>query len=336
MASAGSAKITIHLNAYSPYRLWSIGESVPDRLARSFPGVRVVQSRDRETFLRLLPEAHVLYTWSLPRRHFSRARALRWIHSPEGGVESLLYPELVKSDVVVTNCAGLATDAIADHAMGLVYACSRRLAECRDAQRQRIWARDLLWSGDRVPFALAGRTMLILGFGGIGAAIGRRANAAGMEVVAVRRRPELGAAPGVSSVHGLGEIDTLLPRADVVVLALPATSATRHVMDAERFGRVKPGMLLVNVGRGNLIDEAALAQALAAGRVGGAGLDVVAEEPLPRESPFWGHPRVMITPHVAGTDPSHMDRATELFEQNVARFLDGSPLVSQVDKSAGY
>ncbi len=329
-------KITVHLNAYSVYRVWSLGESVPDRISRSFPNVRVVQSRDREAFLRLLPEANVLYTWSLPRRHFVRARQLKWVHTPESGVESLLFPELVKSPVQLTNSRGISDDSIADHAMALIYSLSRRLAECRDAQRQRIWARDLLWSGDRVPFALAGRTLLIVGLGTSGAALARRARAAGMPVIGVRRRMDQPPIPEVDEMHPMDDLESLLPRADVVVLALPATPATRGLLSAARVARLKPGMLLVNIGRGSLVDETALAEALASGRVGGAALDVCAEEPLPREHPFWGHPRVVITPHVAGTDPSHMDRATELFEKNLARFLEGQPLDNLVDKGAGY
>lgn len=326
---------TIQLNAYAPYRLWSLGESVPERLARSFPGVRVVQSRDREAFLRWLPEATVLFTWSLPRRHFARARQLRWVHTPEAGIEELLFPELVKSDVVVTNCRGISADAIADHAMGLVLSLSRRLAECRDAQRQRTWARDLMWS-ERVPYALAGRTLLLAGLGTTGEGIARRARAAGMTVLATRRRPAQGHPPEVAEVHPPENLDELLPRADVVVLTLPLTHDTRALFGPDRIARLKPGALVVNIGRGALLDHAALAEALASGRVGGAGLDVFPEEPLPRDSALWGHPRVMITPHVAGTDPDHMERATELFERNLAAFLAGEPLVNLVDKSLGY
>jgi phosphoglycerate dehydrogenase-like enzyme len=331
-----AARITVQLNAYSPYRLWSLGESVRDRVARSFPGIRVLQSRDREAFARFLPETNVLFTWSLPRRHFARARQLQWVHTPESGVEGLLYPELAKSPVLLTNSRGLAEDAIADHTMGLILSLSRRMAECRDAQRQRIWARDLLWSGDRIPFALAGRMLLLVGVGSSGAAIARRAKACGMRVVALRRRLDQGAPPEVDELHGLDALDTILPQAEVVVLALPATPLTRGLFGQARLARVKPGVLLVNIGRGALLDEEALCQALASGRVGGAALDVVGEEPLPRESPLWGHPRVVITPHVAGTDPGHMDRATELFEQNLQRFLAGEPLLNLVDKSAGY
>ncbi len=330
-------RLTVQLNAYSPYRLWSVAESVPDRLSRSFPNIRVVQSRDREAFVRWLPEADVLFTWSLPRRHFTRARRLRWVHTPEAGVEALLYPEIVRSEVRLTNSRGLSAEAVADHAMGLVYAFSRRLAEARDAQRQRIWARDLIWSGDRVPFALARRTMLVVGLGEAGGGIARRARAAGMTVLGIRRRVEEGTHPTVADeLHPLAEIDALLPRADVVVLALPLTPDTRNLLNEERLAKVKPGVLLVNIGRGGLIDERALCDGLASGRVGGAGLDVFAMEPLPRESPFWGHPRVMITPHVAGTDATHMERATELFEANLGRFIAGEPLLNEVDKLAGY
>ncbi|MBP7147088.1 MAG: D-2-hydroxyacid dehydrogenase [Acidobacteria bacterium] len=336
MAALASGRIVVQLNAYSAYRMWSISESAPDRIARSFPEVRVVQSRDRETFVRLLAETSVLFTWSLPRPHFARASALKWVHTPEGGVDRFLYPELAKSEVLLTNSRGLTSEAVADHALALLLSLSRRLAECRDAQRARTWARDLMWSGDRVPHALTGRVMVVLGAGSIGSAVARRAKACGMTVLALRRRTDEPPPPGADEVHRLAEIDALLERADVLVLALPLTRDTRRILGAERLARVKPGALLVNIGRGELLDEAGLLQSLAAGRLGGAGLDVFDDEPLPRDNPLWNHPRVVVTPHVAGTDPGHMERATELFESNLGRFLRGEPLVNLVDKSAGY
>ena len=335
--AAPRSRIVVQINAFSPYRLWSLGESVPDRIARAFPNVRVVQSRDREAFVTFLPEATVLYTWSMPRRHLARAAKLRWIHTAEGGVDRLLSPELVKSKIVVTNCTGVTPDSVADHATGMVLSLSRRLAESRDLQRQRVWGRDLLWSGDRVPFALAGKTALVVGFGSIGSAIGRRLKACGMTVVGLRAKDaDKTPPPEADEIHGPEALEPQLARADVVVLALPLTRETRRLFDGDRFGSFKPGALFVNVGRGEVVDDTALAEALASGRVGGAGLDVFNEEPLPRESPLWGHPRVVITPHVAGTDPGHMERATELFERNLERFLKDEPLLNVVDKNLGY
>ena len=142
--------------------------------------------------------------------------------------------------------------------------------------------------------------------------------------------------PEADEIHGPEALEAQLARAEVVVLALPLTRETRRLFDAERFGAFKPGALFVNVGRGEVGDDAALAEALASGRVGGAGLDVFNEEPLPRESPLWGHPRVVITPHVAGTDPGHMERSTELFERNLERFMKDEPLLNVVDKNLGY
>lgn len=338
MAASPRSRIVVQLNAYTPYRLWSLADPVPDRLARAFPAVRFVQSRDREAFVRLLPEATVLYTWSMPRRHLSRAAKLKWIHTPEGGVDKLLSPELVKSNITVTNCTGIAPEGVADHALGLTLSLARRLAEARDLQRQRIWGRDLFWSGDRAPVALTGKTMLIVGFGSIGGAVARRAQACGMIVHGIRHESprEKSPAPGADAVFPPEALDEQLGKADVVVLTLPLTRDTRRLFGVERFRACKPGALLVNVGRGEVIDEKALAEALASGRIGGAGLDVFQEEPLPRESPLWGDPRVVVTPHVGGTDPGHMERSTELFERNLERFLKGEPLLNVVDKARGY
>jgi phosphoglycerate dehydrogenase-like enzyme len=337
MAESVRGRVVVQLNAYSPYRLWSLGERAHDRIARSArKGVRVVQSRDRAAFLRLLPESAVLYTWSLPRRHFVAATKLRWIHTPEGGAESLLYPEMVKSKVVITNSRGVSSDAIADHAMALVLALTRRLHDCMTAQRQWIWARDLLWSGEAIPVALEGSTMLVVGTGSIGAAVARRARSFGVRVTGYRRQRGLEPPDGFDRVGTGEDLVELLAEADIVVVTLPLTRETRNLFDRERIEQFRPGAVLVNVGRGNLLDERALVEALASGRIAGAGLDVFENEPLPRESPLWGHPKVILTPHVAATDPHHMERATDLFEQNLERFLNGEPLLNVVDKKLGY
>lgn len=328
--------VVVQLNAYTPYRVWSLGESVPDRLARSFPEVRVVQSRDVETFSRFLSEAHVLFTWTLPRRHFARARRLKWVHTAEGGVDTLLFPELIKSEVVVTHTRGLNADTIADHALGLTLALTRRLAECRDWQKAGLWARDLLWSGDRIPFPLRQRVALVAGLGPIGMAVAQRLKACGMTVLGLRRHSGADKPDGVDEIFGPEQLEATLARADVIVLALPLTRSTKHFLDRERVSLIKPGALVVNVGRGELINEPALIEALQHGRIGGAGLDVTSEEPLPKSSPLWTDPRVLLTPHVAGTDPAHMERATELFEKNLELFLAGQPLINVVDKKAGY
>ncbi|UCF69026.1 MAG: D-2-hydroxyacid dehydrogenase [Acidobacteriota bacterium] len=336
MSRSTGSRIVVQLNAYSPYRLWSLGETVPERIARAFPTVRVVQSHDREAFLRLLPEAVVLYTWSLPRRHFARARNLRWVHTPETGAELLLFPELVKSDVLVTNSGAVSAEAAADHAWGLLLMLSRRLAICIEAQRSRLWARDRLWSGDVVPFSLEDRTIVIVGLGAIGRAVARRAKASGMSVIGVRRHQRNDVPDGVDEVHTHEALAEVLPRAEAIAACLPLTPATRRVFGAACFARCKPGCLFVNVGRGELVDDDALIEALESGRLGGAGLDVFSNEPLARDHPLWSHPRVVLTPHVAGTDPRYMERVTELFERNLARFIEGQPLLDVIDKKAGY
>jgi len=337
MPKSSDTQVLVQLNAFSPYRLWSLGESAPDRIDRAFAGkVRVVQSRDRATFLRFLPEANVLFTWTLPRRHFVSARNLRWIHTPEGGAENLLYPELVKSDVLITNSKGVSSDAIADHAFALLLSLSRRLNDCMAAQSHGLWSRDLLWSGESTPVSLAGRSLLVLGLGSIGRGIALRAKSFGMTVLGYRKHAGGSALDFVDQIGSGRDLDRMLLQADAVVLALPLTSETRFILNKERFARTKPGALLINVGRGGLIAENALLESLASGRIAAAGLDVFEQEPLPHGSPLWHHPRVIVTPHVAGTEPRHMDRATELFEKNLSKFLGGEPLENLVDKKAGY
>jgi phosphoglycerate dehydrogenase-like enzyme len=179
--------------------------------------------------------------------------------------------------------------------------------------------------------------VLVVGAGGIGRAVARRFTALGAECIGVRRRPELGVPEGFSAVVGPEGVDTELPRADVVVVAAPSTGATQRVLDRRRLALLRPEAIVVNVGRGALVDEGALAEALAAGRLRGALLDVFDEEPLPPDSPLWRLPNALLTPHVSGTSPAlFWHRMLGLFLSNWERYRRGEPLVNLVDKEAGY
>jgi D-2-hydroxyacid dehydrogenase (NADP+) len=190
--------------------------------------------------------------------------------------------------------------------------------------------------GDASPWVLYGRTLAVIGVGTIGEAIAVRAKAFGMRVIGVRRDPKRGRPAGFDEVLGPEDMDRLLALADILVIAAPLTDDTKLMLDADAVAKTKPGAIVVNIARGQLLDEEALARALAEGRLGGAVLDVFTTEPLPAGSPFWSMPNVIITPHNSGFRAGHFDAVIDLFSENLARFERGVELLNVVDLKAGY
>ena len=319
----------------SPDPIWNLPADVLEGLARQFPAVRFDAPADEAAANRLLPEAEVVWGWAVRRGNFARAHRLRWIQITAASVHGLLFPELVASEVVVTNGRGLHGIAMAEHALGVILAFTRKLHLARDAQRERRWAQSALW-GEAPPIGgLNGRTLGLVGFGAIGRATAERARALGLEVLAVRRRP----APDPAPAHAQWppeRLPELLARAHFLVLAAPLTDATRGLLGAAELARMRRDAIVVNLGRGALIDQQALIEALQAGTIAGAALDVFEREPLDAASPLWGMSNVIVTPHVSGFGPRYWERASELFARNLRAFLDGRPLENVVDKRAGY
>ena len=315
--------------------VWTLPARLVADLARRYPGVRFESPPDRAAAERLLPAADVVYGVLVNAENFHLARRLRWIHVSSAGVGSLLFPALAGSDVVLTNGRGLHAVSMAEHALGLMLAFARKLHLARDLQRERRWAQVELWT-EPPPFGqLSGGTLGLVGLGVVGSALAERAAALGLRVIAVRPHP----APDPRPAHeqwGLVRLPELLERVDWVVLAAPHTGATRGLIGAAELARMRPGAVLVNLGRGALVDEPALVAALRAGRIGGAALDVVRGEPLSPDSPLWDLPNVILTPHIGGLGPGYWERAVEQFAANLERFLSGRPLLNVVDRQAGY
>ncbi|HMQ32723.1 MAG TPA: D-2-hydroxyacid dehydrogenase [Chloroflexaceae bacterium] len=257
-----------------------------------------------------------------------RAPELRWVHTPSAGVEHLLTPAVLERDLTLTNSAGVHAIPIAEFVLAFMLSRAKGLPEYRAAQAEARWARGLELR------ELYEATLLILGIGGIGGAIAERAAAFGMRVWGSRRsqRPT----PHAERVVTGDEWRALLPEADYVVVAAPLTPETRGMVDAAALAAMKPTAYLINIARGQLVDEAALAEALRAGRIGGAALDTFEQEPLPADSPLWGLPNVTITPHATANSPRMRERQIALFLDNLQRFRNGQPLRNVVDKAAGY
>lgn len=262
------------------------------------------------------------------------ASNLRWIHSGAAGVASLLHPELTESDVLLTNSAGIHAPPMAETVIGMMLYFARGFDHALRAQSAATWDSTPFERTDSGVRELSGATLGILGYGGIGRAVAERARALGMSVVAAKRRPATDYAVEILSGHDA--LERLLERSDVVVLSLPSTPMTRGMIGARELAGMKPGAVLINVARGDIIDETALIDALSRGTLRGAGLDVFTREPLPSDSPLWRLPNVLITPHVSATSAKFWERESELMLDNVERYLGGRPLRNVVDTSAGY
>lgn len=301
--------------------------------------VEAVGDGAEEVPSRLLEEirdAEVYCGWGLPREAFRAAGRLRWVHSGAAGVGGTLYPEMRQSDVALTNSAGAYAEPMAEHALAMILHFARGLDVAAAGQGRGEWRHADLARRGRPQVELPGRVAGVLGYGATGRAVGRRAAALGMRVWATRRSPSGAGREEVERMLGPDGTGDVLEGADFLVLTLPGTEETRGLMGRDELARMKETAVLVNVGRGELVDEEALARALREGEIRGAGLDVFREEPLPPSSPLWALENVLITPHVAGQSPGYWDRELELIEENVRRYRAGEPLRNRVDKSRGY
>src|SRR5258708_31475566 len=318
-----------------PFELWKAPAWLGQRLERDFPQLKVVQLPDYDRVPQEIGDTEIFVGFVLNPAHFAAAKKLKWIHSPAAAVHQLMYPELINSNVVLTNAREVHGPVVAEHAITLVLALAKWLPRAMQYQVKREWAQQKLWDETPRPREVADATVVVVGMGSIGREFTSRAKALGMNVVAVRENPEKGT-DGADKVVSLAQLDDVLPQADFVVLCVPLTAATTGLINEARLAKMHSGTYLINVSRGQLIDEAALLQALRDRRIGGAALDVFAKEPLPPESPFWSLENVLITPHTSAVTKRLSARHYKLFCENLTRFLAGQPLLYEVDKKRGY
>ncbi|HWG51380.1 MAG TPA: D-2-hydroxyacid dehydrogenase [Candidatus Acidoferrales bacterium] len=320
---------------YHRFELWHAPTWLREKLQDAFPDFIVGQLQSYDRVPEEIVDTDVFVGWSLRPEQFKIAGKLKWIHSPAAAVHQLMYPDLINSDVILTNSSGVHGPVVAEHAIAVILALAKRLPQAMHYQTRKIWAQELLWNEHPRPREVAGATVLVAGMGGIGSEFAVRAKALGMKVIAIRENPAKGAGPA-DEVYGAEKIDELLPQADFVLLCTPVTPATTAIINRERLNKMKFGAYLINVARGPLVDEAALIEALQEQRIAGAALDVFVEEPLPAESPFWSLDNVLITPHTAAVTEKLWERHYELIVENMRRFLAGKPLLNEVDKRRGY
>jgi phosphoglycerate dehydrogenase-like enzyme len=287
--------------------------------------------------LEAVVDAEVYFGFGITRPLFLAANRLRWVHSAAAGVRGALFPEMLASPVLLTNSAGIHAIPIAETVVaGLLYLL-RGLDMAVEQQREGWWDKSRFVADDSVLRELGDCRVLIVGTGGIGSAVARRVAAFGARCVGIRRHPARGAPAGFERVVGPEALDDELAEADIVVLAAPLTTETSGALNEARIGRLGAGAIVVNVARGSLLDEDALAAAVAAGRIRGAVLDVFRDEPLAAGSPLWQLRSVVVTPHVSPVSPGRFwPRQLELFLDNWRRYVEGAPLRNLVDKQAGY
>ena len=317
------------------FELWDAPPCFPERLRKDFPQLEVVQLKSYATLEHEIADADIVLTRELKPHQVRAAKKLKWIYSTAAAVHALMIPEIVNSEIQITNATPVHGPVVAEHALAMILAIARRIDLAVKAQTRHQWTQEEIWVAQPGPRDIEGSTLLIIGLGQIGTPLARKAKALGMRVFAVRDHPEKGA-EAAEAVYGTADLLRVLPEADFVMLCPPVTPATKHAFGREQFAAMKRDAYILNVGRGALIDEPALIDALRNHSIGGAALDVTSVEPLPPDSPLWALDNCMITPHTAGISPKLWERQYAYFTENLRRFLAGQPLVSVVDKARGY
>lgn len=293
---------------------------------------RPLSEEQRRRWRDLLARSEVSFDfdWEHPGELLQRAPRLRWVQATSSGVGPLLERlGLAGSRVVVTNAAGVHGQPLAEFVLMAALHFAKEMPRLERWKAARHWE---LHSGRE----LAGSRMLLIGLGGMGARVAALSSALGIEVVGCRRSRDAEAPPGVARLVDPSGIDAELPDTDLLVLAAPDTPATLNLIDRRRLGLLPSRAVVINVGRGSILDEPALIELLAAGLLRGAALDVFAEEPLPADSPLWAMPNVIVSPHSASTVVQENDRLVDLFIENLHRFLDGRPMVNVFDHTRNY
>jgi phosphoglycerate dehydrogenase-like enzyme len=318
------------------FEYWDVPLWFVDRLRTQFPQLEVVRLSTYDRAEEEIRDAEVVITWSLRPEQAKAAQKLRWLHSPSAAVHQLLFPELANRDIIITNGSEVHGPVVGETIVAMILALAKKFHQAARFQQKHQWGQEEMWYSQPHPREVEGATLGLLGLGSIGRTAARLAAGLGMRVIAVRANPEKGKPEGVAEVFPPAQLDTLLAQSDYVALAVPVTSVTNALINATRLAKMKPDACLINVGRGQSIDEAALVEALRTKKIGGAALDVFIEEPLPPDSPLWDLENVLITPHTSGLTEKQWERQYTLVAENMRRYLNHEPLLAVVDKQKGY
>jgi phosphoglycerate dehydrogenase-like enzyme len=318
-----------------PVEFWKVPKSQVERLRERFPQITFSHALTDAEALSAIESADVALASRLSPAMVEHAPRLRWVHSTAAAVGILPLKELAARNITVTNSRGIQAATMAEFVIGGLLVLTRRFYLMLEAQRERRWIQNEL-TRDAWPWSVRGRTITIVGLGTIGQEVARRAHAFGMRVIGVRRRVDQSKPPFVDRIAGTSELDETLRGCDVLVVAAPFIAETNRLIGARQLAMLNRGAIVINVARGQIIDEAALITELQNAHLGGAVLDVFEREPLDPASPLWTLPNVIISPHVSGVRPDHWDEVIDLFGENLQRFQRGEPLLNLVDVHAGY
>lgn len=325
----------ILVSIQQPVKQWQIPLEGVAALRARFPQINFIHATTPEQRAEGLADCEAAYTWILNAGELAQASRLRWVHTSAVAVETLCLPELFARGVAVSNTRGVQAVPIAEHVMTVLLALAKQIPFVLENQRQARWAQNE-FMGERLPRLLKGRTLGLVGVGTIGSEIARRAEAFGMRVIALRRRPAYGVIGHVERVYGIAELSDFLGQCHALVVAAPLTPETLGLMGAAQFAQLPKGAVVINVGRAKIIDTEALIEALKRGHLGGASLDVFPQEPLPADHPLWTTPNVILTPHTSGFRQGHWDEVVELYGDNIERWLKGEPLKYRIEPELGY
>jgi phosphoglycerate dehydrogenase-like enzyme len=304
-------------------------------LEKSLAGVKTIVGDSAETFAGAAAEAGVLFHWSgslsLLRTVFGMCPNLRWLHSRSAGLEKTLFPELVESSVPLTNGSGVFSESLGEFVLGAILYFAKDFRRMIRNQQAGVWE-----AFDVLP--VSGQTVGIVGYGDIGRAVAAKVRPLGMKVIAVKRDASTLRKEGslVEEVFGPERRLEVLSRSDYVVVTAPMTPETRGMIGGPEFAVMKPTAVIINVGRGPVIDEPALIYALSEGRIKGAALDVFDQEPLSEGHPFYKLENVLLSPHCADHTPDWLDNAMKFFIAQYERFRRGDALLNVVGKKLGY
>ena len=325
----------ILISIQQPVTQWQIPADGVDTLRKRFPLITFIHATTPDQRAEGLKDCDAAYTWILGASELEQAPKLRWVHTSAVAVETLCLRELFDRGIAVSNTRGVQAIPIAEHVMAVLLALSKQLPFVLENQQQARWAQNE-FVGERLPWLLHGRTLGLIGVGTIGAEIAKRAEAFGMRVIAMRKRPAYGVIGHVERVYGLADLSDFLGQCHALVIAAPLTPETHGLMGRAEFALLPEGAVVINVGRAKIVDTEALIAALRSGHLRGASLDVFPQEPLPSDHPLWNTPNLILTPHTSGFRQGHWDEVVELYGDNIERWLKGEPLKYRIEPELGY
>jgi D-2-hydroxyacid dehydrogenase (NADP+) len=297
-------------------------------------GVDLVFSEDKDHLKKIISDADILVCMKVDKDAFLMAKNLKWIHIGLAGVERSLFPELISSRILLTSSKGIHSTTVAELILGMILAFAKGILISFNYQKKKMWGFEEVSSNKS---DLEGKILGIVGLGNIGLELAKRGKALGMIVYGMKNKIKKGEKiKYVDEVFPKNRLNQLLKQSDFVVLALPYTQDTHHLIGQNEFDQMKKTAFLLNTARGAIVDENALIKALEEKKIAGAGLDVFEIEPLPSESKLWDFDNVILTPHIGGAMPDYYRKVALVFKENLERFLEGKKLRNLVDKKLGY